>query len=152
MMNEIQKRVGFTSVVQPLAAAEVNRSLVGQTEKVILDICNRARQLPHLLCVVSIDEIDALAPKRDEKVSQHKLDSLSVLLSVIEGIKDVPNLIFLAATNRIKMMDEAFLRRMSGQFFVGRPSADVRQRLLTVSVNAQYSLQRVNNYRMVDRI
>ncbi|CAF3470409.1 unnamed protein product, partial [Rotaria sp. Silwood2] len=52
------------------------------------------------------------------------------LLSVIEGIKDVPNLMFFSATNRLHMMDEAFLRRMSGKFFVGRPSSISRKKIL----------------------
>lgn len=57
--------------------------------------------MPHLLCCVAIDEIDGLAPKRDDKAGTHKIDALSVLLAVIGGIKDVPNLIILASTNRI---------------------------------------------------
>jgi transitional endoplasmic reticulum ATPase len=82
------------------------------------------------MCCVSIDEIDSLAPKRDEDSSEGKVDKISVLLSLIEGIKDVPNLMILSATNRLHMMDEAFLRRMSGKFFVGRPSSDARLSML----------------------
>ncbi|CAF4879091.1 unnamed protein product, partial [Rotaria sp. Silwood2] len=36
----------------------------------------------------------------------------------------------LSATNRLHMMDEAFLRRMSGKIFVGRPSSNARRRML----------------------
>jgi transitional endoplasmic reticulum ATPase len=82
------------------------------------------------MCCISIDEIDSLAPKRDEDSSEGKVDKISVLLSLIEGIKDVPNLMILSATNRLHMMDEAFLRRMSGKFFVGRPSSKARIRML----------------------
>jgi hypothetical protein len=45
-----------------------------------------------------------------------------MLLSVIGGNKDVPNLVFMASTNRLNKIDPAFLRRMSAQFQVGRPS------------------------------
>ena len=55
------------------------------------------------------------------------------MLSVIRGIKDVPNLIFLTSTNRLNQMDEAFKRRMSGQFFVGRPSPAERQSMIKYS-------------------
>jgi transitional endoplasmic reticulum ATPase len=82
------------------------------------------------MCCLSIDEIDSLAPKRDEDSSEGKVDKISVLLSLIEGIKDVPNLMILCATNRLHMMDEAFLRRMSGKFFVGRPSSNARTTIL----------------------
>ena len=39
-------------------------------------------------------KIDSLAPKRDEDSSEGKVATISVLLSVIEGIKDVSNLMF----------------------------------------------------------
>ena len=115
---------------QPLAAGDLERPLVGQSEAVISDLCMRGNRLPHLICCVSIDEIDSLAPKRDEDSSEGKVAKISVLLSVIEGIKDVKNLMFFSATNRLHMMDEAFLRRMSGKFFVGRPSAQARGKIL----------------------
>ncbi|CAF4650676.1 unnamed protein product, partial [Rotaria magnacalcarata] len=46
-------------------------------------------------------------------------------------IKDVPNLMIFCATNRLHMMDDAFLRRMSGKFFVGRPSSNARKSILS---------------------
>lgn len=79
----------------------MNKGIVGETEKLLLDLCNRAKLYPHLLWYITIDEVDGLAPKRDDKVSSHKIDALSILLAVIGGIKDVPNLIILASTNRI---------------------------------------------------
>ncbi len=71
--------------------------------------------MPHLLCCISIDEIDSLVPKRDEKTSTHKIDALNLLLAVIgvkkifykyfkrkkKGIKDIKNVIILSATNRL---------------------------------------------------
>lgn len=130
-------RMGFVPMAPPLAAAEVNRPYVGQTEALLKDLLSRAMYFPHLICTVSVDEIDGLAPKRDEKSNQSKVDGLSVLLSYIGGINDVENLVFFGSTNRIKMMDEAFLRRLNAQFFVGRPNPATRRVLLT---RAQLSL------------
>ena len=118
-------------VAPPLAAGELNRSLVGESERIINDICMRCHQTPHLMCCVSIDEIDSLAPKRTDEANDVSVAKLSVLLSVIDGIKDVPNLMIFCATNRLHMMDEAFLRRMSGKFFVGRPSSQARKKILS---------------------
>ncbi|CAF1043150.1 unnamed protein product, partial [Didymodactylos carnosus] len=131
IMSKLAKKIGIAMLGPPLAAGELERPLVGQSEAVILDLCMRGNRLPHLMCCVSIDEIDSLAPKRDEDSSEGKVAKISVLLSVIEGIKDVPNLMFFSATNRLHMMDEAFLRRMSGKFFVGRPSSEARKRILS---------------------
>ncbi|CAF4212925.1 unnamed protein product [Rotaria sp. Silwood2] len=130
IMSQLAKKIGIAMLGPPLAAGELERPLVGQSEAVILDLCSRGNRLPYLMCCVSIDEIDSLAPRRDEDSSEGKVAKISVLLSVLEGIKDVPNLMFFSATNRLHMMDEAFLRRMSGKFFVGRPSSEARRRIL----------------------
>lgn len=57
-----------------------------------------------------------------------------MLLSVIGGIKDVPNLIFLASTNRLNKIDEAFRRRMNGQYQVGRPSPSARKDIMSMGM------------------
>ena len=130
IMKELAKKTGIAMLGPPLASGELDRPLVGQSEKVILDLCTRGHRLAHLMCCVCVDEIDALAPRRDEDASENRVARISVLLSVLEGIKDVPNLMFFAATNRLHMMDEAFLRRMTGKFFVGRPTYYARKRIL----------------------
>ena len=53
-----------------------------------------------------------------------------MLLSVIGGNKDVPNLTFLASTNHMNKIDEAIRRRLSGQFQVGRPIPEARKKLI----------------------
>ncbi|CAF3872439.1 unnamed protein product [Rotaria sp. Silwood1] len=126
IMSKLSKKLGILMVGPPIAAGELNRPLVGQTESILIALCSRCYRVPYAMCCISIDEIDSLAPKRTQDSSEGKVDKISVLLSLIEGIKDVPNLMILCATNRLHMMDEAFLRRMSGKFFVGRPSSDAR--------------------------
>ena len=114
----------------PLAAGELNRPYVGETERLLVDIMQRSNTIPYLICAMTIDEIDGLVPKRDNNAQQSKVDGISVLLSHIEGVKNIPNLIVLGATNRRNMMDEAFLRRMQAKCFVGRPSPQIRKKML----------------------
>ena len=130
-MSKLSVKLGITMVGPPLAAGELNRPLVGESERVIIALASRCHRVPYAMCCLSIDEIDSLAPKRDEDSSEGKVDKISVLLSLIDGIKDIPNLMIFCATNRLHMMDEAFLRRMSGKFFVGRPSSKARTKILT---------------------
>jgi len=130
-MSKLSTKLGIAMVGPPLAAGELNRPLVGESERVIIALASRCHRIPYAMCCLSIDEIDSLAPKRDEDSSEGKVDKISVLLSLIDGIKDVPNLMIFCATNRLHMMDEAFLRRMSGKFFVGRPSSQARTKILT---------------------
>ncbi len=99
----------------------------------MIGLCNRALKLPHLLCYISIDEVDSLVPKRftylNIKISEtqnnlvlklifylyyYLLLVYRILFKLKKGIKDVPNLIFLTSTNRINEIDEAFRRRLSG--------------------------------------
>ncbi|CAF3715074.1 unnamed protein product [Rotaria sp. Silwood1] len=130
IMSKLSTKIGIVMVAIPLAAGELNRPLVGESERVIIALASRCHRVPYAMCCLSIDEIDSLAPKRDEDSSEGKVDKISVLLSLIDGIKDVPNLMIFCATNRLHMMDEAFLRRMSGKFFVGRPSSQARTKIL----------------------
>ncbi|CAF2837027.1 unnamed protein product [Rotaria sp. Silwood2] len=130
LMSKLSSKIGIAMLAPPLASGNLERSLVGQSEAVISSLCRRAKRLPHLICCLSIDEIDSLAPRRDEKSSEGKVSKISVLLSVLEGAENVPNLMFFSATNLLHRMDEAFLRRMSGKFFVGRPSSESRKKLL----------------------
>ncbi|CAM4861665.1 unnamed protein product [Rotaria socialis] len=118
-------------VTQPLSAGELNRPYVGETEKLLVDIMYRAHAIPFLICAMTIDEIDGLVPKRDNNAQQGKVDGISVLLSHIEGVKNIPNLIVFGATNRRNMMNEAFLWRMQAKVCVGRPSPAVRANMLT---------------------
>lgn len=129
-MKTLAKKLGIPLVSKPLAAGELNRPLVGQSEQILMDLGARCSHIPYTMCALVIDEIDSLTPQRNDNSNQGKVDKISVLLSLIEGVKDVPNLMIFSATNRLHMMDDAFLRRMSGKFFVGRPSSNSRISLL----------------------
>jgi hypothetical protein len=50
------------------------------------------------------------------------ISALSTILALLGGIKEVRNMFVMASTNRLAAMDDAILRRLSGKFFVGRPS------------------------------
>ena len=74
--------------------------------------------------------MDALTPKRNEKTSEHKVDALCLLLSLIGGIKEIKNVFVIASTNRLNKMDEAFCRRLQVKYFVGRLDPEKRLELL----------------------
>lgn len=52
-----------------------------------------------------------------------------MLLSVLGGNKNVPNLVFMTSTNYLKKIDEAIRRRLSGQYQVGRPDPWARSKI-----------------------
>ena len=69
-----------------------------------------------------------------------------MLLSVIGGNKDVPNLTFLASTNHMNKIDEAIRRRLSGQFQVGRPVPKARKTLVEKQVPYLKDKENLVNY------
>ncbi|CAF1326844.1 unnamed protein product, partial [Rotaria sordida] len=122
--SELLKRAAiFTSItmtITPLAASKLNRSYVGETERLLIDIMHHSNTILYLICAMTIDEIDGLVPKRNNVAQQSKVNGISVLLSHIEGVKNIPNLIVFGAANRCNVMDEAFLRRMQVKCFVSQ--------------------------------
>ncbi|KAA8491678.1 Cell division cycle protein 48-like [Porphyridium purpureum] len=111
-------------VAPMLAAGDFAKPLVGQAEEMINQLALRAAAVPWRLCCVVVDEIESLVTSRGKGGGDSS--KLSVLLSRIGGVSDVPNLMFFAATNHPEMMDSAFLRRMKIKIFVGPPSSEGR--------------------------
>ena len=126
IMENLAEAAGFHMIVKPFAGADINSGKVGDTEKILGALTDRSHQLTWAPCCLVIDEIDALAPDRDAKASEHKVDALSKLLSVFGGIDDHRNLFVFGATNRKTDMDKAFLRRLEAKFYVGVPDPDAR--------------------------
>ncbi|KAG2370744.1 hypothetical protein C9374_014267 [Naegleria lovaniensis] len=115
-------------VCMSLASGDFKQGLQGDSEKMIRHLGERANALPWMLCAVVIDEIDALAQSREgHNGEKGDVNVLSVLLSMIGGMNDIPNLIFFGSTNLYHMMDAAFLRRMDAKFFIGKPSFQARE-------------------------
>ncbi|KAL9642865.1 hypothetical protein ABK040_010561 [Willaertia magna] len=112
----------------PVAAGDFNQGIVGDSEKMLNMIVNRAKLIPWKLYSLSIDEIDSLVPMRDGSSSEHKLDLQSVMLAILGGNKeDGYKLMCLGSTNYLNKIDTAIKRRMNFKSFVGLPSAEGRK-------------------------
>ena len=116
---------------ETLSLGELNRSLVGKTEKLLVDMMYRPHTIPFLICSMTVDEINGLVLKRDNDAQQSKVDGITVLLSHIKDIKDIPNLIIFGVTNRRNKMNEALVRSMQAKVFVGLPSPSIRKNMLS---------------------
>ncbi|MEB3756550.1 MAG: CDC48 family AAA ATPase [Desulfurococcales archaeon] len=107
---------------------EVLSKWVGESEKAIREIFRKARQ--YSPTVVFLDEIDAIAPARgyafDSRVSER---IVSQLLTELDGIARLENVIVIAATNRPDMIDPALIRPGRLEKLVYVPPPDKRARL-----------------------
>ncbi|NYZ77235.1 CDC48 family AAA ATPase [Candidatus Micrarchaeota archaeon] len=98
-----------------ISGAQVLTKYVGESEKTVRELFRKARVAAP--CILFIDEIDAIAPKR----SGHGSDGTFVtervvdtLLTEMDGLKSLKDVIVIAATNRPDMLDPALMR--AGRF------------------------------------
>ncbi|MGD9653461.1 MAG: AAA family ATPase, partial [Candidatus Dadabacteria bacterium] len=104
-----QSGANFISV----KGAELLSKYVGESERAVREVFKKAKQVAP--CIVFFDEIDALAPPRKEsdgtRVSERVV---SQMLTEMDGVEDLREVLILGATNRVDMVDPAILR--SGRF------------------------------------
>jgi AAA family ATPase len=82
---------------------------VGESEKAVRDLFVKARQLSP--CIIFFDEIDAIGGERSaESGSSVKERVLAQILTEIDGVNVLKNVIIIAATNRPDLIDKALMR------------------------------------------
>ena len=126
--------VNFISIKGP----ELLSKWVGDSEKGIREIYKKARQAAP--CIVFLDEIDALAPRRGDGTGNGVAERVvSQLLTEIDGIEETRGVVTLATTNRPDMLDPALMRpgRFDIHIRVDPPDAAARQEILAVHTRGQ---------------
>ncbi len=121
--------VNFISIKGP----QVYSKWVGESEKAIREVFRKAKQVSP--CIIFIDEIDALAPKRGTDIGSHVTEQVvSQLLTEMSGIEEMSDILVLAATNRPDIIDPALLRpgRIDKTIYVPAPDEATRLEILKV--------------------
>jgi transitional endoplasmic reticulum ATPase len=96
----------FISIKGP----ELLSKWVGESEKGVREIFRKARQAAP--CIIFLDEVDALVPRRGSGGSgSHVTENVvSQILTEIDGLEELHNVLIIGATNRLDIVDEALLR------------------------------------------
>ena len=82
---------------------------MGESENILRDIFNRAREFLYLLCVILVYEIETFAQDRNKDNQQAgKAENVNQLLSLMDGGTSVPNNYVIGATNFYNKIDDAF--------------------------------------------
>jgi transitional endoplasmic reticulum ATPase len=83
---------------------------VGESEKGVREIFRKARQAAP--CIIFLDEVDALVPRRGSSGSDSHVTEnvVSQILTEIDGLEELHNVLIIGATNRLDIVDEALLR------------------------------------------
>ena len=108
---------------------------VGESEKAVRETFRKARQAAP--CVIFMDEIDSIAPERgkgnggDDGVTERVI---SQMLTEMDGLESLNNVVVIAATNRPDIMDPALLRpgRFDKSIFIGPPDKDSRRSIFGI--------------------
>ena len=83
---------------------------VGESEKAVREIFRKARQTAPT--ILFFDEIDALAPRRSSGSENHVSERLvNQMLTEMDGLESLNDVVVVAATNRPDMVDPALLRQ-----------------------------------------
>jgi len=113
----------FISVKGP----ELLSKWVGESEKGVREIFRKARQAAP--CIIFFDEIDALVPRRGSGDSSHVSENVvSQILTEIDGLEELNDVLIIGATNRLDIVDEALLRPGRFDRIIEVPKPDVKGR------------------------
>jgi len=145
-----ESECNFISVKGP----ELLSKWVGESERGVRQIFRKARQAAP--SIIFFDEIDALVPKRGTYVgSSHVTESVvSQILTELDGLEELKNVMVLGATNRPDMLDEALLRpgRLDRIIYVPPPDRDGRKKIFEVYLrNKELLAKDINIDELVDR-
>lgn len=107
---------------------------VGESERRLRDIFRDAREHPP--AIIYFDEIDSIAPKREETMHGHDIRVISTLLSEMDGIGSGEGVIVIGSTNRVNEIDPALRRpgRFDREIEFRPPNKDLRLRILQQKV------------------
>ncbi len=111
---------------------EIMNKYYGETEARLRDIFKEARESSP--SIIFIDEIDAIAPKREEAFGDVEKRVVAQLLALMDGMSDRGQVIVLGATNRPESLDPALRRpgRFDREIEIGVPNAEGRLEILQI--------------------
>ncbi len=111
---------------------EIMNKYYGETEARLRDIFKEAKD--NSPSIIFVDEIDAIAPKREEAYGDVEKRVVAQLLALMDGLNDRGNVIVLGATNRPDSVDPALRRpgRFDREFEISVPNEDGRLEILQI--------------------
>ena len=118
---------------------------MGESEKAIREIFRKARQVSP--AIIFFDELDSIAPMRGTDEGSHVMERVvNQLLSELDGLEALKDVVVIAATNRPDILDPALLRsgRFDRMLLVGPPDKLGRHEILKIHAAAMPKAEDVN--------
>ncbi|MCE8162923.1 MAG: AAA family ATPase [Candidatus Moeniiplasma glomeromycotorum] len=115
------------------SGSEFEEMMVGVGARRVRQLFDKARNYPQG-CIIFIDEIDSIGRKRYGSHANYTEQTLNQLLNELDGFQPRTNIIILAATNSLKVLDAALLRpgRFDRQIYIPPPNLKGRKEIITL--------------------
>ncbi|WP_455364270.1 CDC48 family AAA ATPase [[Eubacterium] cellulosolvens] len=142
-------KVNFISVKGP----ELLSKWVGESEKGVREIFRKAKQAAP--CIVFFDEIDSIVPQRGGIGDSHVTERvISQILTEIDGLEALRNIVVIAATNRPDLIDPALLRpgRFDRLVYVKPPDKEARLKIIEVHMAGRPIAEEVDREVLTDKM
>ena len=123
-----ETNANFTSISGP----EIMGKFYGESEERLREFFKQAEE--NAPSIIFIDEIDSIAPKREEVSGEVEKRIVSQLLTLMDGMKSRGKVVVIAATNRPDIIDPALLRpgRFDRLLYVPPPDKDSRLQIIKI--------------------
>ncbi|MFB5599760.1 MAG: CDC48 family AAA ATPase [Nitrososphaeraceae archaeon] len=115
-----------------IGGPEIMSKYYGESEEKLRNVFEQAEK--NAPSIIFIDELDSIAPKRDEVSGEVERRIVAQLLSVMDGMISRGKVVIIAATNRINAIDPALRRpgRFDREIEIGVPNRDGRLEILQI--------------------
>ncbi|MET1125190.1 MAG: CDC48 family AAA ATPase, partial [Archaeoglobaceae archaeon] len=143
-----ESNANFISVKGP----ELLSKWVGESEKHVRDMFRKARQVAP--CVIFFDEIDSLAPRRGTLGDTHVTERVvSQLLTELDGLEELKDVVVIAATNRPDLIDPALLRpgRIERHIYIPPPDKEARKEIFRIHLRGKPLAEDVDIEELAER-
>ena len=123
-----ETKANFTSINGP----EIISKYYGESEKQLREIFDEAAA--NAPAIIFIDELDSIAPKREDVSGEVERRVVAQLLTLLDGMQGRDNVIVIGATNRPDAIDPALRRggRFDRELEIGVPDKDGRAEILHI--------------------
>jgi transitional endoplasmic reticulum ATPase len=144
-----ESEANFISIKGP----ELLSKWVGESEKGVREVFRKARQAAP--CIIFFDELDAIAPTRGANFGDSHVTErvISQLLTELDGLEVLTNVVVIAATNRPDIIDPALLRpgRFDRLLYVPPPDKESRVQILKIHTKKKPLDQDINIDELANR-
>jgi transitional endoplasmic reticulum ATPase len=129
-----ESEANFISIKGP----ELLSKWVGESERAVREVFRKAKQAAP--CIIFLDELDSIAPIRGAGYDSHVTERVvSQLLTEMDGLEELKDVIIIAATNRPDIVDPALLRpgRLDRLIYIQMPDKEARKEIFTVHLRGK---------------